>query len=326
MGKVVNSSFLDRNFIFFPIWIPIIYFLLIENFQNYEQYIFLAFFFLLGETHFGSSWLLFIDKNKLRYVKSNIYIFFYIPVLILLFSVAIATFLGIDFLLFLILLFNFFHVTRQSIGVLKITEFAHNLRQIVSLYGGIYLVCFLCVVSGSINFLYYGDEYNLILDKLNFYIYFLFFLFSVVNLFFFLSKKISLNCFLSFLTGSSMFLPLCFIDQIHHAMMMGIGMHYSQYLFIALPVFFRRLKSADMENKKLTINNAVYLTVFYLSVYSLLMVILANNKDLHFLNIPLFLIPVLFQTLHFYIDMFIWRFSNPNIRNIVLPFMFKKFG
>ena len=81
----------------------------------------------------------------------------------------------------------------------------------------------------------------------------------------------------------------------------------------------------------------IYTIGAYLLVYAGLMVFLANyafytdvsEVYMHegfgvFMHngFGIFLIPITLQTLHFYVDTFIWRFSTPHIRSEIYPHLF----
>ena len=49
---------------------------------------------------------------------------------------------------------------------------------------------------------------------------------------------------------------------------------------------------------------------------------LGNNSDTIVKN--LIIIPIIGQMIHFYLDSFLWKFSNKNVRQSTLPFIFSK--
>ena len=74
--------------------------------------------------------------------------------------------------------------------------------------------------------------------------------------------------------------------------------------------------------QKIADNKFLYMFIGYLLIYSLIMVALTNMEFSK--NLYLFLIPIFFQTLQFYADMFTWKFSNPYIRENVGKFLYRK--
>ena len=103
-------------------------------------------------------------------------------------------------------------------------------------------------------------------------------------------------------------------------------MHWCQYIAIMWTIYFRKNK---VKNKINSLNNFANLSrIFFVFIYASIMTGLAvvGMPDLKSSGNQysfLYLIPLLFQLYHFYIDGFIWKFSDPHIKKSVLPFMFE---
>ena len=128
----------------------------------------------------------------------------------------------------------------------------------------------------------------------------------------------------SVLTGILLYSPLLFANTIQDAFAMGVGMHYSQYLALVLPINLRRLSQGDRDSKIQLVSNKkikfLFLTIIlYLLFYSGIMVSLTFSKG--YLDYY-YLIPICFQLAHFYLDSFIWRLSNDHIKNNVGKYIF----
>ena len=120
---------------------------------------------------------------------------------------------------------------------------------------------------------------------------------------------------------------ILFANTIQDAFAMGVGMHYSQYLALVIPINLRRLNQGDSDSKIQLVSNKIIkyyflIIILYLLFYSGIMVSLTFSKG--YINYY-YLIPVFFQLAHFYVDGFIWRFSNVHIRNNVGKYMFLNF-
>lgn len=72
--KVVNTYF-DLFFIKFPIWVPLIFLLLVQQFDSHYYYIIIA-FLVLGEIHFGITYFFLLKKNITLYLQ-KILLFIY---------------------------------------------------------------------------------------------------------------------------------------------------------------------------------------------------------------------------------------------------------
>ena len=62
----------DLIFIRFPIIFPLLYYLILTYFPNYEIYLILIVIFLLAEPHFAATWPIFIDTGNKEYLKQNL--------------------------------------------------------------------------------------------------------------------------------------------------------------------------------------------------------------------------------------------------------------
>jgi hypothetical protein len=104
---------------------------------------------------------------------------------------------------------------------------------------------------------------------------------------------------------------------------MGVTMHYSQYIFITAKVNFGRRNLLyilkNLEFFKFLKSN-FFITIFF---YSLLMGIFSLSPKI--VNIDtlknLIVIPIVGQMLHFYLDGFIWKFSEPHNREATLKYL-----
>jgi len=224
-------------------------------------------------------------------------------------------------MLLLILIFNFFHVTRQSTGIVKIYADRISNKKIELTY--IYIANILCVAVGLFRFIIPVDIVNE-----NLFIISCFIIIASCSYFimFLLSPRENMNIYFisSVLTGIFLYSPLLFANTIQDAFAMGVGMHYSQYLALVIPINMRRLSQRDRDNNMQLVsnkrnNNLFLIILLYLLLYSGIMVSLTFSKG--YLDFY-YLIPVFFQLAHFYLDSFIWRFSNDHIKNNVGKYIF----
>ena len=312
--RYILSKKYDLNFIVFPIWMPIVYFLLLYSYPSYENLIFISVMILLGETHFGATWY-FFKINNVKWALSNTFYSIYLPLIIILSLIFVGIFSSINTVIFLILLFNVFHVTRQSIGVNKLYPSDYNNKKIEGLM--IYSVSTIFILIGLCRFVFnlnFFEKYLIEITTIGIIIMIINSLYIYIKV-----EKNKLFNALSVFTGQLIWLPLLFTGKMHHAFAMGVGMHYIQYLGITVPLYFRR-ELKEYSNKKFI--NFFSKFLLYLLIYSIIMVFLSNYKfNQENLN-WVYLIPIFFQTLHFYADAFIWKFSNKHVKENVLSFLF----
>lgn len=323
--KYILSSNLDFILIQFPIWIPILYLITTNLLPSLYIYVLIT-YLIIGEIHFGSTFIFFLDKNYRKLFITEKYIFIFWPLLLILFCFFFSIVFSVSAVLFLILLFNFYHVNRQSVGVLKLYSdkslLGLNNFAIIMLY----LISFgLCVV-GVFKYILKTSFFFTYESEI---IYFFIFLysFSILSLIFQLKiKKINnLNLLTNFTTGVLIFSPILFCRNIIDVFAMGVGMHYIQYIAITWSVFKRKSEDKlikENDDKFFKYAN-LKIIIIYLLIYASLMVF-CSNLDIEYKSekIGIYLIPIFFQLMHFYIDMFIWRFSNQHTKENLNPYLF----
>ena len=118
-----------------------------------------------------------------------------------------------------------------------------------------------------------------------------------------------------------------FFKNITIATAVGVGMHWCQYIAIVWSTYLRKTNKKNIDNLLFKQNPTTF-RILFVFIYSIIMTLFAylgmpkvfsNNQGYSY---P-FLIPVIFQIYHFYIDGFIWKFSDPQIKKSVLKYLFK---
>ena len=78
--------------------------------------------------------------------------------------------------------------------------------------------------------------------------------------------------FLVFLTGCLIFYPICFVQNPVHAIIMGVTMHYTQYLYFTYKVCDLRNRVDENNNdKKQMFSSKIYNYLGIIIVYSIIM-------------------------------------------------------
>tara|TARA_Y100000816_G_C26105406_1_gene587207 strand:- start:3084 stop:4007 length:924 start_codon:yes stop_codon:yes gene_type:complete len=307
MNYVISRK-IDFLLIKFPIFFPIAYYILLISFPNYENYLILFTLLFLAEPHFGATWPFMVDKKNNYIKKENSLTLIYFPILICVFCLAgFFLFSSLFFLIFY--LANFFHVTRQSAGISKL--YIKDLNQKKFQEISLYLYGAILFIIGFFRFYYpVITESEIIIISLSMIVLLIFFL--IVHL-----KLFGTNEIFTFITGMIIFYPMCFVSNPIHAIIMGVTMHYSQYLILTYQVKKRR---NILDTKKIK-----YYFFSFVLIYGIIMTSfssLGNNSDTIVKN--LIIIPIIGQMIHFYLDSFLWKFSNKNVRQSTLPFIFSK--
>lgn len=300
----------------FPIIFPIIYGLILFNFPQYETELIVITILLLAETHFGATWPFFLDKMNYQFIKEKRFSLFAIPILIALLSI-LGFFTFNKFFLLVFFAANMYHVTRQSFGVGKL--YCKDITEKKFQEFFIYIINFLFFLIGYLKF------YLNIINESNFFLIniivlsFLSFLFLIYIIKFGFSEN-----FLVFVTGCLIFYPVCFVNNPVHAIIMGVTMHYTQYIYFTFNVCHLRNKD-DISHKNETLfSKRIKNYLFVVVIYSILMSILSSmgkyNGD-YLKN--LIIIPIVGQMLHFYLDSQLWKFSESINRNNTLKYLSK---
>ncbi len=304
----MTDKFKEKFFVKFPIVFPIIYITILYSFPQYETSLIFLTILLLAEPHFAATWPFLINKTNSEYIKEKKINFIYIPLLIALISL-VSFFVIKNIFLLIFFAANIFHVTRQSFGICKL--YCKDISEIKFQENFIYLINLLFF---SIAFLRF---YSQTITQEHLFALNLIICFSLALLFiFYLYKfKFSEN-FLTFCTGCLIFYPACFVSNPVHVIIMGVTMHYTQYLYLTNKVYFARNTDLNINSIFTFLKSKYFLTII---IYTLTMSILSifGKFDQNILK-HLLIIPIIGQMLHFYLDSQLWKFSEKHNRENIL--------
>lgn len=301
-------------FIKFPFLFPLIYGFFLYAFPNYELHLIFFAILILAEPHFGATWPFFINQLNKPYINENKLSLIYMP-----FLIAILSLIGFIFInkIFLLIFFasNVYHVTRQSYGVCKL--YCKNTHEIKFQEIFIYLINLIFFLIAFFKF--YTPIIN---ENNNFIVNLMVSLIILASFLIYIIKfKFSEN-FLTFVTGCIIFSPVCFVSNPVHAIIMGVTMHYSQYLVLTYRIFRKREKEIYEDNVPTLFGIKNYRYIFVIIFYGAIMAILSlfGKFEESFLK-NLIVLPIIGQMLHFYLDSQLWKFSEPHNRNYVLRYI-----
>lgn len=326
--KTINNNVLDIFLICFPIWIPLFLILFFYFFPSFVAVTFLLTLFFLGETHFAATWLFFLDSNNRSWLKERPHISFIFPILIIVILFLVFFFISPSAAILLSSIASAFHVTRQSIGINKI----FSIRDHKGLKFAQYAIYAMSAFFLFIGFLRFFANYSFTEQNLRFIQYASIAFIMLISSFIYFkktNKDLSIKFHLTVLTGMLLYSPYTFVPRPEYAVAMGVGMHYMQYLSLTIPIYLRKSKELIKTNSanlvfKIT-NNKVKL-IFYLLIYASLMLLFRQfGKGFNTFEYSKFIIiPICLQSLHFYYDSFIWKFSDPHIRKEIGSYIFAK--
>ena len=308
----MNTIKLDVQFFLvkFPIIFPIFYGLVLFSFPQYESGLIFLTILLLAETHFGATWPFLIDKVNYSFIKENKVSLITVPIIIIIFS--LLGFFLINKLFFLIFFAaNMYHVTRQSFGVGKLYCNDNTERKYQEVL--IYAANFIFFIIGYFRFyLPLIDESNIFLVNIAALV-FLIVLFLIYLIKFGFSEN-----FLIFSVRCLIFYPICFVSNPVHAIIMGVTMHYTQYIYLTYNVCDLRNQDTNVLNKSYFSKKIFnYLVIIILYSLAMTLISLFGKYEGSILK-SLIIIPIIGQMLHFYLDSQLWKFSEKDNRDNTL--------
>tara|TARA_Y100000741_G_scaffold363587_1_gene352202 strand:- start:2091 stop:3059 length:969 start_codon:yes stop_codon:yes gene_type:complete len=314
--QIINKNF-DLIFIKFPIIFPLIYGMVLFTFPQYENILIFATLLLLAEPHFGATWPFFLNKTNFNEIKNKKIQFIFGPI-----SLVIFCFLGFFYINYIFLFFffalNIFHVTRQSFGICKLYKTNENEIKYQEIF--IYIFNFLFFVIGIFRFYVpIINEGNIFFVNMT-----ILSLLALIFIFYFIKFK-NVENLLTLITGVIIFLPICFVDKPIHAIVMGVTMHYTQYLALTYKISSKRnsekMITENVKSKFFGVKN--YMFIFIVITYGIFMALLsAGSSSTNEIFKSLLVIPITGQILHFYLDAYLWKFSIKHNREVTLKHIY----
>ncbi len=299
----------DFYLIKFPFIFPLIYFFILYFVNGSEAYLVFFTLLLLAEPHFGATWPFLIYKNNFTKILEDKIYYLYLPILIVIFCV--SGFFKFNYL-FLLIFFavNLFHVTRQSSGISKL--YVKNKKEASFHINFIYFYGILFFLIGILRF------YIPIINGENIYLMNILIISSLLACFIFYIYRFGLSSNIqTLITGCLIFYPICFVSNPIHGIIMGVTMHYTQYLALTYKITTKRLEDFTT---KIFLNYKFISTII---LYGVIMSILSlSGKNQSETIKALIVIPIIGQMLHFYYDSLLWKFSDPHNRENVLKHIF----
>ncbi len=307
------KAYLNKEFLFvkFPIVLPLIYGLVLFNFPSFETSLIFFTILLLAEPHFGATWPFFLNKTNSDHISENKISLIFIPIIIL-FLCLIGFFLFNKIFYLIFFAANVYHVTRQSFGIAKLYTKEKSNISFQEKY--IYFFNFLFFIVAYLRFFLEIDisEYKIYLNIS------VIILLGLVLLLYFYKYGFNQSLFI-FITGCLIFYPACFVNNPVHVILMGVTMHFSQYLFLTNKVVVGRKN--DNKDALVKSRYSIYFIVITI-IYGIIMASLSmfGKYDEQILK-NLIIIPIIGQILHFYLDSQLWKFSLKHNRESILKYI-----
>lgn len=304
---------LDKEFFFvkFPILFPLIYGFILFFAPSFETSLIFLTILLMAEPHFGATWPFFLDKTNYEHINKNKITLIFIPL-----TIIILCLLGFFLInkIFLLIFFaaNIFHVTRQSIGICKLYSKDDATIKFQEIYLYVFNGIFFLIAYLKFFLEIDIEEIKLVLNLMVIAL-------IVLSIIIFIYKfKLNENL-LTYITGVLIFFPVCFVNNPVHVILMGVTMHFSQYLYLTNKVFNGRILNRENTIKK---NNYLNYFIITITIYGVFMALMSMTGGSSYDSVKnLIIIPILGQMLHFYLDSQLWKFSVRHNRDNVLKFI-----
>lgn len=325
----------DLFLICFPIWLPLIFIFSVYSNPGLLATVCLGLFFVLRESHFGATWFFFMNAENRRWINRRPAIAYLYPALILAALIGVLLTKGLQAAFFLTNLASWFHVTRQSVGVFKLysSSNAEGFKQ------GSFWIYFFSTLFLLIGFFRFYSGVELSADQFKTLIVAggAACLLATAQLLISLREQnLSPQFFLSALTGMLIYYPYCFVTDAEHALIIGVGMHWLQYLSLQFPIYTRRLvdlrpkigpTGTDAEPRGLweDVLTSRAQMISFVALYVMGIAVLDTLGQSRGGGLSLFtsFLVLASYNLHFYCDAFIWKFSNAHIRKEVGAYLFR---
>ena len=293
-----------------------------------------------AQSHFGSTWAVYFDRVNRDYYRQHKFTFYVMPVLLFTGALVLGYYQP-AILFFLVPVASFYHVTKQSIGILQLyrirnKEFSLLERKVETLilfaWGLFFTGCgvtsidlfnpylknFLPVVLAGLALLFTAAAAGTA--------------FILFHLYKRSENSIQKNIFL--LVSILLYSPYLYTPGIINrtnlfeiATLTSLIPHYMQYVGLVWLINRNKYKPgtkyAEGNGFLSSVSQDFKKIGLWIFGYGAVMTLLywfppaAGNK------LPVFLRNIVLASLviHFYIDAFIWRFRNPFIKETVLPFI-----
>lgn len=336
---VVSKKF-DLAFFLFPFLLGVAYFLLIYFLPAYALITTAIVWVVFAQAHFGSTWFVYFDKKNREYYRQHPFIYYVMPPIIIAF-VLLLGYLNLTALVVLISIVSLYHVTKQSYGILQLYRMKNCEKDQIerdtekrALFGW-------SLFFGGYGAFHLPDFRAFILpfeQPVRIGLWVLFALtayYSIKMVGQFLRRERNSAQKNIFLLGSLilyspyLYAAVILVDiyQMEIATLTSLIAHYMQYMGIVWLVNRNKYQDTNEYGQKnpllKTVSKRIPVIVAVILGYGLLMAafrwgVPKQNEVLYKIipNIVLALVAV-----HFYLDAFIWKFSNPYYKETVLPFI-----
>ncbi len=339
-SKWAVSRNFDLLFFVLPVLLGLFYFWLVAQIPAYALPITILVWMIFAQGHFGSTWFIYFDKKNQAHYSTKYITYYIIPAFI--FAVVLAIGVRDPVLLYvLIAIVSFYHVSKQSVGILQLYRVRNKEFNVTERYAemaAIFAWGLTFASYGAMQLPMFADIFGSMLGIIRYGVYMLCvcaILLTVYILVCFIRRNensLPKNLFLA--VSVLLYLPYVYTPSLmlktnvfEIATLTSLIPHYMQYMGLVWLINKNKYAPGTTfgtENPMLArISGRVVYILGIIMAYAALMGYLYFVAP-QYTNVLSVAFPAIvsgFMMIHFYIDAFIWRFKDPHIRETVLPFV-----
>lgn len=288
-----------------------------SNSGQYSVWVLAAILFILAEPHFAITIPL-VNFSERKNFKAKVFgdeydwgtLFVKLPLFSILIFLILAL-ISFEIATLLFFFINFFHVNRQSSGILKLA-----LRR-----GGqtnpsrkedyfVWITSIICISFFSLKMAGIEISRNQQLFAIASHL----FLTGVFTYWYIKDHQNFKDIILALWTSALMWTPAFFYEDVLPVLLLGVSMHYTQYLYLG----FRVLKGQRNDPSFKLKRSPALILIWLVSASTVLTIAAIFEFDHRFFII----FPMCFQLYHFIVDAFLWRASTQEVRTNIMRHVF----
>lgn len=298
-----------------PLWAYAIVLISYFSAPALREYLVIGILIFLGFPHFGLTIPIIFSKNWKNYKielwgseYGGMFIFIALPTFFLsVFAVFYALDKNIALIVFLII--NFFHITRQSEGILKLQSAHSNWNQVLVSIRILRFSNYAILIHIVLTSL--GHNFS---DSLSTGLAVAWFTLNTSYLAYIIKKRETLTHISCLITSLAIYTPVFFCEKYIEVITLGTVMHYIQYLFLGGKIVTKRTISESNNFSKSFVFIAVFIIIYTIASSVVSFNVRPNNQHL-------IIIALLAQLYHFITDSFIWRKSVAHNRDNIFKYI-----
>lgn len=285
-------------------------------------------YFGLGLTHFGSTWFFYLDKSNRHYFDTKPWVFYYFPIILILTPIALAIGKFTTLVIIITYWFSGYHVMKQSMGITslyrgKLGVFDQKERKIDNLVimsaTGLALFGRYMLYTDFGLERYFREYFGIVIVAslaLVFVYAFVRWIAATVRRFKTFGTQ-ALPLFTFTVVSILLFTPFLYVENFNVAFMSNLLGHYSQYLVLVWMINHNKYVLKGGEGPKPPFLAYVSKHLLLYSAVLLMYAFVVTTVG----SISVILPVVGLTWAHFYVDGFLFRFKDPEVRKLILPYI-----